>query len=84
MKLNPLAAADALLKAANLAATGYEDLVLTGVAASIVVEAAPMDVAKIKEQREALKAAYAADPQGVAARLLPGLSSVFDAIKGLV
>jgi len=72
------------LKAANLAATGYEDLVLTGVAASIVVEAAPMSVAEVNRQREALKAAYAADPAGVAARLLPGLSSVFDAIKGIV
>lgn len=84
MKLNVLAAADALLKAAGDAAAGHSGMVLTSVESSMFVAAAPMVIAEANRQRAELKAKYAVDPGGVAARLLPGLSAVFDGIAEIV
>lgn len=83
MKPTPLELADALLAAAERKASGYDDLVLTGVAASIVVLSAPVSVAEIRATRAKLRDAYAADPAGIGAKLLPSLEALFGAVKGL-
>ncbi len=83
MKPTPLELADALLAAAERKASGYDDLVLTGVAASIVVLSAPVSVAEIRATRAKLRDAYAADPVGIGAKLLPSLEALFGAVKGL-
>lgn len=82
-KPTPLELADAILAAAEKKAAGYEDLVLTGLAAQIVVLAAPVSVAEIRATRAKLRDAYAADPGGIAARLLPSLDGLFSAIKAV-
>lgn len=82
--LTPIEAVDALLGAAERAQDGYADLVLTGLAASITVQEAPMDVATIRVTRDKLRQAYANDPGGVASRLLGPLNAVFEAVRGVV
>jgi hypothetical protein len=81
--ITPLEAMDALLAAAERKASGYDDLVITGLAASIKVNAAPLTVADIRATRAKLRDAYAADPVGIAAKLLPSLDALFGAVKGI-
>lgn len=82
--LTPIEAADSLLGAAERASEGYADLVITGLAASITVQEAPMSPAAIRATRDKLRQMYADDPGGVAAKLLGPLNSVFAAIKEVV
>ena len=82
--LTPIEAADSLLGAAERASEGYADLIVTGLAASITVQEAPMSPVEIRAMRDQLKQMYANDPGGVAAKLLGPLNSVFAAIKEVV
>ncbi len=83
-KPTPIELADAILAAAERKASGYDDIIMTGLAAQIVVLTAPVSVAEIRATRAKLRDVYAADPGGIAARLLPSLDGLFAAIRGVV
>lgn len=82
--MTPLEAMDALLAAAERKASGYDDLVVKDLAKQIKVLAAPITVAEIRATRARLKEEYAADPVGIAGKLLPSLDALFGAVKGIV
>lgn len=80
----PLELVDALLAVAEKKASGYHDVILTGLRPDIVTLSAPISVAEIRAAREGLRAEYAADPVGIAGKLLPSLDALFGVVKGIV
>ena len=83
-QITPFAALDAMLAAAERAAGGYDDLVLREVASRIVVQEAPVSVVEIRAARDRLREMYAADPAGLAARVLPAINGLFGVVREIV
>lgn len=83
-KPTPIDLADAVLAAVERKLTGYDDLVVVGLAAQIQVLAAPVSLAEVRQARTKLQAMYAADPGGVASKLLPSLDGLLTAVRGIV
>ena len=76
---------DAILAAAEKKAEAPAPFSIAGSAAGLAaqIQGATSTVAEIRATRAKLRDAYAADPGGIAARLLPSLDGLFSAIKAV-